>query len=422
VGKSAIARALQLTAKASIIVSNNVLLDQYGGQYPSVNMLKGKDHYPDEDIYKECKRLALAGEPTIYNPLSLYYSGAAPDAVIVDEAHRLPEMLELLCGVELGKTAWKYPSADRAELAPWMLEMVEHCKRLAAAYRKAENFKDSVKYYMQADKFQRLSERMAARDPNFVVFEEERRLAIKTEQYLVIKPVKLPSHYYEMVRGTPRVLLMSATIPRRRAEDILGSRDFHYLDLQSPIPVHRRAVLFRPGRLTARSEPAEVAAWIKQQLAEFEGNAIVHVTYSMGKALAKYFPDAHIHTSETKAETLKQFKKKGGLWIAAGCAEGIDLPGDFARLNLVPILPFANIGDPIVKARMALPHGQDDYALNALITFIQQVGRSTRGEDDHSIAVIGDNRLAQNVGRLKDQLPKSFLEAIKWNGQLGNKI
>jgi Rad3-related DNA helicase len=139
----------------------------------------------------------------------------------------------------------------------------------------------------------------------------------------------------------------------------------------------------------------------------------------MGKALSKYFPDAHLHTPDTKASTLKAFKKTGGLWIAAGCAEGIDLAGDHARLNLVPIVPFANLGDPLVKARLAQPGGQVDYTMDAMITLIQQIGRSTRGSDDYSVSVCGDNRLAGLIAKLPNQLPKSFLEAIKWNGKLG---
>jgi Rad3-related DNA helicase len=419
VGKSGIARALQLHFGSAIVVPQNVLLDQYAETYPTVNTLKGQDHYEHADDYYAAKGRAKGGEPSIFNPLSLFYLDYEPNSLIVDEAHKLPEMMQLLCGVELSQTQWKYPGSTPEVLVPYFAKMVEHCRKLGASYRETKNVKDSVKYYAMADKFDRIGQRLEVRDPNFVIYEEERKLATKVERYLIIKPVKLPDGYLAMVRQSRRVVLMSATIPRSRAAAILGTTEFDYLDMASPIPKSQRPILFRPDGLTSRSSPLEVAVWVKKQLAEFEGNAILHVTYSMGKALAKHFPDAHIHTTDigSKASTLKKFKKTGGLWIAAGCSEGIDLPGEEARLNLVPILPFANIGDPLVKARLALPGGNDDYALNTLITFVQMVGRSTRGENDFSVTVCGDNRLAQNVAKLKSQLPSSFLEAINWKGK-----
>lgn len=436
VGKSGIARAVQREFGGAIIVPQNVLLDQYVQTYPDVNALKGAEHYrcpdyphvPSSEVhsaklcedpncpYTVAREKGRSGEPTIFNPMSLFFLRVGFETTIVDEAHKLVEMLEMLSSMELPKSRWLYPGTDLNRLLPWFDEMAIACERTGGAYKASGNVKDSVKAFAQGQRFKDLSKDVKAFPGNYVIYEEEKVLKTKKDHYLIIRPTKLPDRYLNMVRKSKNVVLTSATIPRKRAAEILGTTDFHYLDLASPIPKEQRPILFRPQGLTAKSTAAEVAAWIKTQRKEFAGNTIVHLTYSMAKAVHQYFPDALVHTSETKADTLAKFKRQGGLWLAGGCAEGIDLPGDEARLNLIPILPYANLGDPVVKARMALPGGSSEYALNMLITTIQQVGRTTRGETDHSITVVGDNRFAENVGRLKAELPKSFIEAIRWQG------
>lgn len=436
VGKSGIARAVQREFGGAIIVPQNVLLDQYVQTYPDVNALKGAEHYACPGFpgitsaevhagklcedpacpYTVARNKGKEGEPTIFNPMSLFFLRVGFETTIVDEAHKLPEMLEMLSSMELPKSRWLYPGTSLEKLLPWFDEMSVACERTGRAYKESGDLKASVKAFAQGQKFKDLAKDVRACPGNYVIYEEEKTLKTKKDHYLIIRPTKLPDRYYNMVRKSKNVVLMSATIPRKRAAEILGTNDFHYLDLASPIPKEQRQVLFRPQGLTAKSTAAEVAAWIKTQRKEFAGNTIVHLTYSMAKAVSQYFPDALIHTSETKADTLKKFKREGGLWLAGGCAEGIDLPGDEARLNLIPILPYSNLGDPVIKARMGLPGGSSEYALNMLITTIQQVGRTTRGETDQSVSIIGDNRLAENVGRLRQELPKSFIEAINWKG------
>ena len=435
-GKSGIARAVQREFGGAIIVPQNVLLDQYTGTYPEVNALKGAEHYncpgytsmssaevheaklcdDPQCPYTQARERAKAGEATIFNPLSLFYLRAGFDPTIVDEAHKMPEMLELLSSMELSKSRWLYPGTDLGRLLPWFGEMAEACEKAGISYKNSGDIKNSVRSFSQAQKFKELAKDVGLAPGNYVIYEETKTLKRKTDTYLVIRPVRLPDKYYRMVRATKNVILTSATIPRKKAAEILGTHDFHYLDLSSPIPKEQRPILFRPDGLTSKSTAAEVAAWIKKQRAEFKGNTIVHLTYAMAKAVHQYFPEALCHTPETKADTLARFKREGGLWLAGGCAEGIDLPGDEARLNLIPILPFANLGDKLIQARMAQTGGNNEYALNMLITFIQQCGRTTRGETDHSVAVCGDNRLAQNIGQLRQELPRSFLEAINWKG------
>jgi len=117
------------------------------------------------------------------------------------------------------------------------------------------------------------------------------------------------------------------------------------------------------------------------------------------------------NTKEDKADVIEAFKANGGLFVAAGCAEGVDFPGDECRLNLIPILHRENLGDRAVQKRMSLPGGRRAYDLEILKTTIQQAGRSTRGPDDWSTTIIGDPGFTRLMNQYDSELPRSFVES-----------
>jgi Rad3-related DNA helicase len=112
---------------------------------------------------------------------------------------------------------------------------------------------------------------------------------------------------------------------------------------------------------------------------------------------------------------LEQFKTRGGIWIASGCAEGIDLPGDLCRVNIIPILLYSNPYSPLVKKQLALPLGHLKYELHTIKIFIQQCGRSTRNESDYSTIYVGDTRLPGLIAKNIKYIPESFVKSIKWS-------
>lgn len=140
VGKSAIARAIQKASKGHIIVPSNALLDQYQKTYTDVNFVKGKEHYVCEpqQMYctdaedfsmscetcpmRTCKTKAKKGEPTVFNPISKFYAEVPPArTAIVDEGHKIMDVLELLVSEEFAYDRYKYPeNLTLQTLVPWL--------------------------------------------------------------------------------------------------------------------------------------------------------------------------------------------------------------------------------------------------------------------------------------------------------------
>jgi Rad3-related DNA helicase len=413
VGKSALARAIQLQTGAAVITPNNALLDQYGDSYPELNTLRGAATYDcgyGEDhghCGADCKykqaRARAEFEPTVFNPMSYIYGPVDSDVVVVDEAHKFLEFLRLLINYKFSKSRYNPP---REPNAAWIRSKERHYRSLGSTYAQRKEVKKASMAFQSAKRLKRIADLLETNPDDFVTY-------WKGDDWCV-EPIDVPREVIERaLGGAEKVILLSATIPPRWAKQILGHRTFEFLDLPSPIPRENRKIIFDPDNLKAGSDPAAVAAWIKKQLARYEGNAIVHVTYSMGLALSRFFPDALVHTKQTKQSTLKDFKRRGGLILGSGMAEGIDLSGDTGRVNLIPILPFANNRDPLGKA--LFERDQYNYYLETAVTFLQQCGRTTRGVDDWSTTVVGDSRMSWLLQKCDKDLPKSFKEAIQWS-------
>ncbi len=410
-GKSAIARAIQLQTDAAILVPNNALLDQYSDSYPTLNALKGKEHYEcavggDHDDCEDCgyakARERSKTEPTVFNPLSFLYSDADPSVIVVDEAHKLDDFMRLLIGYRFNSLKYSPPKDANWE---WVASKAAEYKSIGSIYQERGELKKAAQSFQRARSLRNISKTLKESPENFITYFEE-------DGTWVVEPLEVPASVYNKLFGRAKVILLSATIPPKWAKQVLGQRQFKYLDLPSPIPKENRKVLARYTGLKASSSPLEIAQWIKTQLKEFKGNAIVHTTYSMGLELAKFFPDALVHTKQTKLSTLRKFKRHGGLWIAAGASEGIDLSGDTGRVNLIPVIPFENNKTPVGEA--LFKKDEEEYYLKAAVALIQQAGRTTRGIDDWSVTVVGDNRMTWLLKKCEKELPKSFKEAIVW--------
>lgn len=411
-GKSGIARAIQLATGAAILTPNNNLLKQYGESYPTLNTLMGVDHYPcaeggDHEDCDSCDyakaRSRAENEPTVYNPLSYIYGPTQTDIVIIDEAHKLVDFLRLVISYRFTKAKYNWPVSPDAN---WIIKKVNEYEALASMYKERKELKKSASNFQQAKRLKRIANLLKDKPEDFVTYFEG--------DCWVVEPVVVPQSVIERALGkASKVILLSATIPEKWARRILGHRSCKYLDMPSPIPAENRKIVFDHAGLTAKSSPLDVAQWIKSQLTKHKGNTIVHVTYNMGKALQLHFPTALYHTPTTKTATLNKFKRDGGLWLAAGCSEGVDLPNDYARVNLVPILPFANSQSPLGSEQFK--RDPNNYFLETAVSFIQQAGRTTRGVDDWSVTVVGDKRLAWLLKKCDRDLPSYIKKAVVWS-------
>jgi ATP-dependent DNA helicase DinG len=438
-GKSAISKAIQLATNSTIIVPSNLLMRQYLDVYPKTNYLMGKAHYRcksglscedwtsvlDQPAceacpYAACKASALEGDATFYNPMSLYYLTRAqgferPSTIVVDEAHELASLILLLCGTRLrqGEYGFTNKCANEIYLVEWLSKTLSKLRKLQAVYQKLGDYN---KVSQVTDQIESVGLTVAGleEDPqNYAIWIEDGMHRGRPDRFLNIRPVRPPKFLVNRILKANKVVLLSGTITE------MDDTPFNYLDLPSPIPKESRAIHYAPVPfdMNYNTPPEKIAEAVLSIIKDNPGvNTLVHTTYAMSKQLIKFFPEGTLYNTETnKDDILAKFKKSGGILLGSGMAEGIDLPGDLCRLNIIPKLLYPNLRDPVVQKRKAFTDGDAWYNIKTLMKAVQAAGRSTRGADDFSKTYVLDPGFAFRVKKFRDRLPRSFTEAIVWS-------
>lgn len=452
-GKSAIARAIQLATGGHIITPSNMLIDQYINEY-SVNYLKGKANYLCKTSgltcsewtdqlnekpchgcpYSSCRKLAAEGKPTFFNPMSLYYlikqarNWQRPEVIIVDEAHQLNSMLLMISGVRLRRGQYQFDKdvVNEIYLVQWLDKQIGKLNRLQLMYKARGDVQKLKEILREAEALKLTFECFTTNPQNYAVWIEDGTHYGRAEKFLNIKPLVVPANLRKGLLDSRKLVLMSGTMMKTDIKDLLGEgADYQFSDLSSPIPIGNRRIVYRPAefKMNALTPPEAIVDQIEAIIEEEtvkngrRPNTIIHVSYSASARLRNKFSIPIIwNNQENKDARVAEFKARGGVFLAAGCAEGLDLKGEICRLNIIPQLLFPNLGDESVKKRRALADGSEWYALETMKAVIQQAGRSTRGETDFSTTYILDNNFGWCYRQIRNQLPKSFKEAIQWAG------
>lgn len=125
------------------------------------------------------------------------------------------------------------------------------------------------------------------------------------------------------------------------------------------------------------------------------------------------------HTQGTKLETtLNQFKEYKGelpaVLISPSMFEGIDLPGDLSRFQILIKAPFPSLGDKRMK--FILDHHPDIYNIITIMKMVQGAGRSVRSAEDFAVTYCldlnGQRVFNSNANIWKDEFNLRFTKFL----------
>ena len=97
--------------------------------------------------------------------------------------------------------------------------------------------------------------------------------------------------------------------------------------------------------------------------------------------------------------------------VSPSLREGVDLPDDFLRFQILTKLPFPDLGDPWTAARQS--RDPRWYATETAKALLQAYGRSCRHADDHGVTYVLDAQFPRFVQRYRVLLPDWFLDAAE---------
>ena len=217
-------------------------------------------------------------------------------------------------------------------------------------------------------------------------------------------------------------VFMSATIggPREFAR-IMGIKSARFVRLDNAFNYDKSPVVFvNKHKLSYREKETSLPKVIKlldKIIEKHKGQrGIIHTgSYEFTryiKSKSKHsFRLMDYENSKEKKDLLELFKQKeDAVFMGPSLLEGLDLKDDISRFQIFFKVPYPNMRDPLIKAKMNEIPGWYDWKTG--ITIMQGVGRSVRSEDDWAVTYILDACFLSLINK-PELFPPSFVERVK---------
>jgi len=226
-------------------------------------------------------------------------------------------------------------------------------------------------------------------------------------------------------------LLMSATpiSARQMVVDDLGwEKEFRTVTMQSTFPVENRPIVVRPvanmSRKTQEDERGKLLDTLMKMIFQHEyENILIHtVSYKLAgwleNEIAELVPKSRpvwtYSSSGEKLAVVEEFKEMGGILIAPSLDRGVDLPDDLCSVIIVAKVPFPNLGDRQVSARMHSTGGQTWYNVQAVRSIVQMTGRGVRHKQDKAVTYVLDSQFDRLWNSARGLFPTWWTDALQW--------
>jgi len=414
---------------------NNVLVEQYRSSSPKTACFKGATHYSCPTASEENKRetncanggvIATVGKrggvkrkkcadcpymkdmrklfATPYGVTNFHMYLARKDyrdVFIADEAHSLIGMVRDLAARTLWKHEVHYPDGlkDYRALMKWL-----------------ESPNAQLKAELRA-----LQQDLLGSSPKYLVEKGWELYRGKNKECLKLLPIDTADQPPLLwPRAVKKIILMSATINAKDLEQIgLSKRRVCWITPPSAIPPDRRPIeVCDPGynlSFDATEDELNAAAAGIRRIADAHPGerGVIHLTYGLlerlGPRIGTLGGRVLTHGKENKFAVYTQFLTgtKDQILVCAGLFEGIDLPQDLGRWQIIAKVPWPALTDSAWKWLAETDPVR--YQWEALRTVMQGAGRVCRGPTDYGKTVILD----RSFGSIDEELmPTWFRSAL----------
>lgn len=444
-GKSAISNTImKWSGKAIILAPNKLLVNQYAEEYKTLHILRGKadhictisgrtlDKRPRRikseslcsklvscegcDKYREELRRARIFPHLLCN--SYVYLAHRPrlyrETLIIDEAHKFIDALKMM----YERKIWWGSLPGKLEF-PTTLRTGEALRRWAADPVVDAKYRHNDAFHMLVQEIE-LNRHVIS--PKYDEDSDNYYIHLSPVDLRKFPPIGWPA-------GVKKIVLLSATISRKDLEQMgLGDRRITYINATSPVEAARRPVYFtRHVNMSMASQQAnleklcEIIVDVARDPKHLKSRGLIHATYNLAPQIYTRLPEdvksrVITHDRENKSRQYEKFRNNqddNTILLASGMYEGIDLPYDACRWQIISKVPFPYLGDPAVKYLAEVD--QTWYEWSTIKTVLQAAGRIVRSTDDFGETFILDTsfrRLYTNP-RSRALFPQWFLDSIR---------
>ena len=321
---------------------------------------------------------------------------------------------------------------------PALFEVMQDFRKIAKVYRKAAQI-------TKAQAAKRFKNREVPRDWSsaLTVFDRLKDVYCKFDDYVgLIKEVGTEAMVINQMEDEAKFMcveeskmiqkylhekagfkvFMSATIGDPRAfVKIMGIKNAKFIRVPNAFNYDKSPVVFvNRHKLSFREREASLPKVVKildQIISKHSGQrGVIHTGSYM---FANYIKQNSKHTfrlmdyenSKDKKGIIELFKNKDdAVLMGPSLLEGLDLKDDISRFQIFFKVPYPNVSDPLIKAKMQ--HSKEWYDWKTGISIMQGVGRSVRSKDDWAVTYVLDACFRSLINK-QGFFPPSFQERIK---------
>lgn len=190
-----------------------------------------------------------------------------------------------------------------------------------------------------------------------------------------------------------RFIKLPPTFPKENKEVVFfDPLSLSYTSLQNPDTV--KALRKNVAKIVTKHVNEGERGIILAPSFKLQNEIVAELKASPTYSKYKLFEQRQGEKLEHVLSAFKSYKGGPALLISPAMFEGVDLPGDLSRFQILVKAPFPSLGDKRMK--FILDKYNDLYSLITIMKAVQGAGRSVRSMDDHATTYCLD----QNLQRL----------------------
>jgi ATP-dependent DNA helicase DinG len=361
--------------------------------------------------------------------------------MLIDECHTTEGNLMNFVTVELSEWSLSIVNirlnrqiSSKEQFADWLRE-TDLLRKIDNALKDAKEGDESVPEDLSQVEVEALQE-LQMKLANFMAYLDKTEWILETVEYkdrrgdptrkIVARPL-FAKHFAEdlLFRHADRVLAMSGTILDARvwAENLgLDPSEVAFVSMDSDFPVENRPIFLRYAgncsRKTLEETKPKLVAMIKAILSAHSGQrGLIHTqSHELAAFLRREVASPRFLFADQfdgdKEEMLQAHaEREDSVLVSPGMKEGVDLRDELGRFNVVLKMPYASIGDKVVKERME--RDPKWYAYKTILDLLQSFGRTTRSKTDWSYTYVLDSGMENLLLRNGSMIPGWVKAAFK---------
>jgi Rad3-related DNA helicase len=398
--------------------------DSYGGAvfYQSSNHC----HYWNQKANAINSPITLMNYDYAIVELNYVKHFAPRSLLILDEAHNIENKLMATMEVTLYNRTLEKDINKRisdetlknGELEDWKMEIdairesYEDIDLKDVTKNKADRIRSTI------SRLKTLSNNLEKEPKNWVIDAEEAGV--------VFKPLRV--HHYakdNLLKYGDVVIFMSATILSHKMFSKwlgLNPNEVYHIKVDSPFTKEKRPIILNlAGKMSAnriKNTAPKTIPILQEILKKHENDkGLIHThSYKCQQYIVNNLYNSRLisHSSKNREQILNFFEKDENplVLVSPSMSEGVDLPYDKCRFQIIYKMPFPYLGDKQVNMRMK--RDKKWYAYKTVMTLMQAYGRGMRAEDDscYTYIIDSDINMLFKSPMYRSLIPDFFKEAV----------